>query len=488
MSYRAKKTTRSSTSVELRCKERDPSPPPSYTSLYPNTVVKDFPSSEESTGNQSEAKETKIRKSNGSERKRQSSLGEEVYLDDVAQKIEKTNRERMRSGQPYKLKTFPVSLTQRSTSCESGTSSGFDKGVVERRMGNLPPFLSFPVPESPEYALVPHLDKSDVEEVLMDYYASQKCCESNSRFKPIKIIHTETIVTWHYHIESVFERRSTCKVVAPYSKSDFGQKKNDSKRPDIWDIKVDLPKNLEVVVKEKIPYTSSILECDSCIGVGHHFCSKCSRTGQVACRRCHGNGHSTLHETHYEMNQVTKHQEIRGCTRHETCRNCGGAGMEECCLCRGQGKWSCKRCSNSGKVEKYEQLIVTWKTKTGNYYSEEPKLHENIRTKFLWKCKGLPVYEESSKKIRPIPSNECLNKEMVKASKAFIELHKTNHTAKLGRQRMQSQTQVVNLIPITEVCGLTSSGEGIAWIIGTERFVYARELPGLNATWPCQLL
>ncbi|KAI1892381.1 hypothetical protein AGOR_G00132780 [Albula goreensis] len=227
-----------------------------------------------------------------------------------------------------------------------GTVAGGEGGFL------LPPSPEYP-PPMPEQRpaqqdwTIPAISEDAAREALRSYVSS-KCCYSDDPVKEGVITSIEPFNTYRYRLETFVESRSTEWAEQPYT----GQQVDANLRhpPGPWDVQVQVPSMFQDGKhKVKVPYTSSVKPCHSCVGMGRRSCTHCGATGSKLCQMCNGTGFNNGSQ----------------------CLSCRGRGRDRCFHCSGTGTSSCSTCNGKGQLLVYINLKVKWTNNLEDYVANQ---------------------------------------------------------------------------------------------------------------------
>ncbi|XP_023812448.2 protein SSUH2 homolog [Oryzias latipes] len=334
------------------------------------------------------------------------------------------------------------------------------EGTVAGGGGFLPPPMPAypgpqptPGPEQPNWN-IPSISEDTAREAFM-LFASSKCCYSSAPAKDGVIINTEAFNTYRYRLETFTESRSTEWRQEPYS----GQTVDAYAQPPpgSWDIPANSP-SLFVDGRQciRVPYTSSLKNCDSCVGMGRKPCKYCAGAGNKLCRLCNGYGFRI------------------GFNR---CYHCNGRGRENCNHCNGQGSRMCEICNGKRQFLVFKILNVKWTNNIEDYIVEQCS---GLQLKNLRKVSGKELLKESQPMVEPVMGFPDPN--VVQASQRLVNEHqgKYRQTSRILRQR-----QTIELIPVTKVAYTWKEETHIYFVYGNELKVSADNYP---ATCCCSVM
>ncbi|XP_076022541.1 protein SSUH2 homolog isoform X2 [Genypterus blacodes] len=322
-----------------------------------------------------------------------------------------------------------------------------------------PPMTPAPVPQ-PEHGLaqphwnIPSISEDTAREAFI-LFASSKCCYNTSPAKHGVITNMEAYNTYRYRMETFTETRSTEWTQEPYQ----GQPVDAFSQPPPgpWDIPAKSPsffqEDKQVI---KVPYTSSVKSCHSCVGMGRSPCKDCAGAGNKVCWVCNGSGF--------------RHGDDR-------CHHCSGRGRENCPHCQGQGAKICGICKGKQQLLVYINLTVKWKNNSDSYVVEQSS---GLQVDNLSKVSGKELYKDTQYLVYPLIGFP--DPAVVRASERLVSEHQGKFTQ---TSRILQQRQTIELIPITKVTYSWKGNSHIYFVYGNEFKVNADNYP---ATCCCTII
>ncbi|XP_028266051.1 protein SSUH2 homolog isoform X2 [Parambassis ranga] len=337
---------------------------------------------------------------------------------------------------------------------------GYEGTVVGGEGGFLPPPMpAYPVPQPHPGPEQPHWNIPSIsEDTARDafvLYASSKCCYSSSPAKDGVITAMEAFNTYRYRLETFTESRSTEWRHEPYN----GQPVDaySQQPPGPWDIPAQTP-TFFVDGKQniKVPYTSSVKPCHSCVGIGRKPCKHCAGAGNKVCWVCNGSGY-----------------------RHgsDQCHHCNGRGRENCNFCHGQGSSQCEECKGKQQLLVYINLTVKWTNNSDAYVVEQSS---GLKVENLSKVSGKELFRDTQYMVYPVMGFP--DPAVMQASQRFV----TDHQGKYCKtSRILQQRQTIELIPVTKVTYTWKGNSHLYFVYGNEFKVNADNYP---ATCCCTIM
>uniref|UniRef100_A0A1A8MQ11 Ssu-2 homolog n=1 Tax=Nothobranchius pienaari TaxID=704102 RepID=A0A1A8MQ11_9TELE len=141
---------------------------------------------------------------------------------------------------------------------------------------------------APDSWVIPALQE-DVARAAFKDFANSKCCYGSGPAEEGVITNMEPFNTFRYRLETFTESRSTEMAQKPHEGETADFYTQPAPRP--WEVEVQAPALFTNHTEEKrVPYTSSIKECDSCHSKGTKACEKCTGSGYKSCLKCNGSG------------------------------------------------------------------------------------------------------------------------------------------------------------------------------------------------------
>ncbi|KAF3856705.1 hypothetical protein F7725_017428 [Dissostichus mawsoni] len=175
-----------------------------------------------------------------------------------------------------------------------------------------------------------HLD--DARDAFKDYVSSH-CCYNEGPASDGVITKMEPYDTYRYRLETYTESRSTEWATKPHEGEPADFYTQTAPRP--WEVPATAPNLFTNHTEEiRVPYTSSVKDCNSCHSTGTMPCDECHGDGSKVCWVCNGSGK-------------------RG---EESCTQCDASGKERCDKCDSRGTKECETCKGKRQLLTYIQL------------------------------------------------------------------------------------------------------------------------------------
>ncbi|XP_041655354.1 protein SSUH2 homolog isoform X1 [Cheilinus undulatus] len=334
-----------------------------------------------------------------------------------------------------------------------GTVAGGGGGFLPPPMPAHPVPQPEPGPQQPNWN-IPSISEDTAREAFV-LYASSKCCYSAAPAKDGVITSMEAFNTYRYRLETFTESRSTEWSHEPY----HGQPVDAFAQPPPgpWDIPAKSPSffvdDKQVI---RVPYTSSMKTCHTCMGMGRKPCKDCAGAGNKVCWVCNGSGY--------------RHGDDR-------CHHCSGRGRENCSHCHGQGSKQCETCHGKQQLLVYIKLTVKWTTNADNYVVEQSS---GLQLDNLSKVSGKELFRDSQYMVYPVMGFPDIT--VVNAAQRLV----SEHQAKFSQtSRILQQRQTIELIPVTKVTYSWKGKSHIYFVYGNEFKVNADNYP---ATCCCTVM
>ncbi|KAM6925114.1 protein SSUH2 homolog [Xenentodon cancila] len=334
------------------------------------------------------------------------------------------------------------------------------EGTVAGGGGFLPPPMpAYPAPQPTPGPQQPHWNIPSISEgtarEAFALFASSKCCYSSGPAKDGVITNMKQFNTYRYRLETFTESRSTEWNHEPY----IGQPVDAYSQPPPgpWDIPAKTPSFfMDNKQKIKVPYTSSVKSCHSCVGMGRKPCKDCAGAGNKVCWVCNGSG-----------------------CRHgnDRCHHCSGRGRENCSHCHGQGSKQCDTCLGKQQLLVYINLTVKWTNNSDDYVVEQSS---GLQVASLSKVSGKELYRDSQYLVYPVMGFP--DPQVVQASQRLVSDHQGKYCQ---TSRVLQQRQTIELIPVTKVTYSWKEKSHIYFVYGNEFKVNADNYP---ATCCCSVM
>lgn len=332
-----------------------------------------------------------------------------------------------------------------------GNVPGYE-GTVEGGGGCLPP----PVPLEPVAPPQPGLEPDDwsipslSEDVARDAFksfASSHCCYSKAPANDGVITNMEPFNTYRYRLETFTESRSTEWTHKPHEGEPADFYTQTAPRP--WEVQA-TPPNLFTnhTVEIRVPYTSSVQDCNTCHAAGTMQCNICHGSGfDKTCWVCEGSG--------------TKDD--------QRCTRCDATGKDRCTECDGRGTKECETCKGKRQLLTYIKLKVEWVNNVEDHVVEQ---NSGLEIGDLQSVTGKELFKNSQYLLYPLLGFP--NPAISQASERLIR----EHQSRFGQNaRILQQRQTVELIPISKVKYKWKGDSHIYYVYGNENKVSADNYP-----------
>lgn len=198
----------------------------------------------------------------------------------------------------------------------------------------------------------------------------------------------------------------------------------------------------------RVPFTSSIKDCNICHSTGKIECDDCHGDGYKACSLCHGSG-------------------SRG---EESCTRCDATGKERCSDCSAKGTKRCDTCEGKRQLLTYIKLKVEW-----NNHLEDHVVQQNsggVNIDDLSSVSGKELFKNNQYLVYPL-----LGFPLPAISEASERLVREHQSKYAQTSRILQQRQTVELIPVTKVNYKWKSDSHVYYVYGNEHQVSAENYP-----------
>ncbi|XP_041711709.2 protein SSUH2 homolog isoform X1 [Coregonus clupeaformis] len=337
---------------------------------------------------------------------------------------------------------------------------GYEGTVAGGGGGYLPPPMpSYPAPQpQPGPAQsnwnIPSITEDTAREAFSQY-ASTKCCYSSAPVKDGVITNMEAYNTYRYRLETFIESRTTEWSQQPYNGQPVDAYTQPPPGP--WDI----PAKVSTFFQDdkqviKVPNTSSVKNCHTCVGMGRTPCKDCAGVGNNICWVCNGAGNRRS---------------------GDRCHHCQGRGRVNCSHCHGQGSRECQTCEGKRQLLVFINLKVIWTNNLDDYIVEQSS---GLHVANLSKVSGQEMFRDAQYMVYPVMGFPDPN--VVRAAERLVR----DHQAKFSQtSRILQQRQTIELIPITKVTYKWKGDSHIYFVYGNEFKVSADNYP---ATCCCTVM
>ncbi|XP_010874182.2 protein SSUH2 homolog isoform X1 [Esox lucius] len=334
-----------------------------------------------------------------------------------------------------------------------GTVAGGGGGFLPPPIPSVPAPQPQPGPGQSNWD-IPSISESTAREALAKYVSS-KCCWSSGPVKDGVITNMETFNTYRYRLETFTEQRVTEWSQQPY----LGQPVDAYTQPPPgpWNIPAKTPtffQNETQIIK--VPNTSSVKNCHTCLGMGRNPCKECVGVGNKICWVCKGAGDRAS---------------------GDRCHHCQGRGRENCNHCHGQGSKECQTCKGKQQLLVFINLKVIWTNNLEDYVVEQSS---GLHMANLSNVSGKEMFRDSQYMVYPVMGFP--NPDLVHAAERLVR----EHQAKFSQtSRILQQRQSIELIPITKVSYKWKGASHVYFVFGNEYMVNADSYP---ATCCCTVM
>lgn len=335
---------------------------------------------------------------------------------------------------------------------------GYEGTVAGGGGGYLPPPMpSYPAPQpGPAQSNwnIPSITEDTAREAFSQY-ASSKCCYSSAPVKDGVITNMEAYNTYRYRLETFIESRTTEWSQQPYN----GQPVDGYTQtpPGPWDIPAKAPTffqdDKQVI---KVPNTSSVKNCHTCLGMGRTPCKECAGVGNKICWVCNGAGNRSS---------------------GDRCHHCQGRGRVNCSHCHGKGSRECETCKGKRQLLVFINLKVIWTNNLDDYIVEQSS---GLHVVNLSKVSGQEMFRDAQYMVYPVMGFPDPN--VVRAAERLVREHQTRFSQ---TSRILQQRQTIELIPVTKVTYNWKGDSHIYFVYGNEFKVSADNYP---ATCCCTVM
>ncbi|XP_036387468.1 protein SSUH2 homolog [Megalops cyprinoides] len=333
-----------------------------------------------------------------------------------------------------------------------GTVAGGGGGFVPPP-APYPPPAPEPAPVQPEWN-IPSITEDTAQEAFL-LYASGHCCYSKAPAQDGVITSMDAFNTYRYRLETFTESRSTewdHEVYHGQPVDAFTQT-----APGPWDIKVQMPTLFQDHTEDiKVPYTSSVKNCHTCMATGRIPCKECSGAGNKVCWVCNGSG-------------------VR--SGEEQCSHCNGRGRENCSHCHGHGSNECKTCHGKRQLLVYIKLMVKWTNNIEDYVVEQSS---GLKVENLSSVSGKELFKDTQYMVYPVMGFP--DPAVGQAAERLVRDHQATYSQ---NARILQQRQTIELIPITKVTYKWKGNLHNYFVYGNEFHVSADDYP---ATCCCTIM
>ncbi|XP_023271924.1 protein SSUH2 homolog [Seriola lalandi dorsalis] len=285
-------------------------------------------------------------------------------------------------------------------------------------------------------------------------FASSHCCYSAGPANDGDITTMEPFNTFRYRLETFTESRSTEWAHKPYEGEPADFYTQTAPRP--WEVPATAPSLFTDHKQEiRVPFTSSIKDCQDCHSTGTTPCEECHGNGYKQCSWCSGSG-----------------------TRNdENCHHCNGTGRDRCSDCDSEGMTKCITCKGKRQLLTFIQLKVEWTNHVEDHVVEQ---NSGLKVDDLRSVSGKELFKNNQFLLYPVLGFP--NPAIAEASERMIRDHQSKYSQ---TSRILQQRQLVELIPITKVNYKWKGDSHVYFVYGNEHQVSADNYP---ATCCCVIL
>ncbi|KAA0714374.1 Protein SSUH2 -like protein [Triplophysa tibetana] len=325
-----------------------------------------------------------------------------------------------------------------------GTLAGGGGGYLPPPMPTVP----MPMPEAPSQPdwQIPSLSE-DRAQAAFRTYVSRKCCYSSAPVDEGVTTSMETFNTYRYRLETFTESRTSEWSNEPYTAQTVDAGVQPAPGP--WQIATKPPTFFQDQKQTiKVPYTSSVKNCHTCLGMGRRPCTTCAGSGNKLCSWCKGTG---LRQT------------------NDRCMHCTGSGRENCSSCRGQGNCECATCRGKRQLLVYINVNVKWTTEKDNFVAQQSS---GLTEQSLESVTGKQLFQDTQYMLYPVLGFPDVS--VAKASDRFLKKHQAKYAQ---TSRVLQQRQTIELIPITKVNYMWKGKSYVYFVYGNECEVNAEDYP-----------
>ncbi|XP_068578277.1 protein SSUH2 homolog [Cebidichthys violaceus] len=297
---------------------------------------------------------------------------------------------------------------------------------------------------NPEEWTIPTLSEDMAHEAFRSCVSSH-CCWSKDPVNHGVITNMEPFNTYRYRLETFTEARKTEPAEKPYEGEQADFYTQPAPRP--WEVPAKTPSLFtEHIENIRVPFTSSIKECNSCHALGTIKCDECNGDGTKECWSCNGSGRRN----------------------EEACSSCDATGKKRCTKCDARGNMECETCDGKGKMLSYIKLEVKW----SNHVEDHVVQQNSGLTIDLKSVSGKELFKNSHILLYPLLGFP--NPAIAEASQRLITDHQTKYAQ---TSRILQQRQTVELIPITKVNYKWKGDSHLYFVYGNEHQVSADNYP-----------
>ncbi|KAJ8259300.1 hypothetical protein COCON_G00183120 [Conger conger] len=292
---------------------------------------------------------------------------------------------------------------------------------------------------------IPSISEEVAREAFLEYAGSQ-CCYSSKPVKEMVFSDLQPHNTYRYRLETFTESRSTEWASEPYT----GQVVDGfmGVAPGPWEIPVSFPTLFQKSKKEvRVPHTSSVKGCHTCMSLGKIPCKKCVTSGMVQCWVCHGSGRNA----------------------DDRCHSCNGSGRARCTACSGVGSKACKTCKGRGQLLCFIKLVVKW---NNNVFEKVVDKQSGLPMDLISAVTGEMLFSDMQPMVYPVTGFP--DHAISQAAERGVREHQAQYFSSC---RILQQRQTIELIHITRVHYSWKEKTHIYFVYGAEHKVYTEDYP-----------
>ncbi|TRY93813.1 hypothetical protein DNTS_012181 [Danionella cerebrum] len=268
---------------------------------------------------------------------------------------------------------------------------------------------------------IPAISEELAQEAFINFISS-KCCYSSKPAREMEFTDLLPLNTYRYRLETFTESRTIEWDSEPYN----GQVvERNGVAPPQWSIPVPVPSLFKDCEKSlRVPNTSTVKGCDSCLTLGRSACRDCVNSGRTRCGSCGGAGFTLSPERH------------------------------PCNACRGSG------------IIKKNNIHVSVVDKGSGFPMD-----------LLNQITGETLFTDMAPMVYPVVSfpDSAVNA----ASESAVREHQAQFYTTC---RILQQRQIIELIPITRVHYTWKQKTHIYFVYGVEHKIHTKDYPAKCAS------
>ncbi|XP_078517797.1 protein SSUH2 homolog [Lissotriton helveticus] len=287
----------------------------------------------------------------------------------------------------------------------------------------------------------------DIAKQAFIQFAESKCCYRSTPAKEMLFHDFHPVSTYRYRLETFTESRTSEWKSVPYN-GEVIDAYGSGRVPLPWDIPVTVPAMFKDANQTiKVPRSSSVKPCESCLGLGQNICKKCNGAGRVLCMVCNGSRY----------------------LRSEPCFQCHGIGNASCSTCHGQGRTACTVCNGRRQLLCFIEMKVTWKNNIHEYLSDK---NSGFPTELFAEVTGKQLFTDEQFMVYPLMTfpDASINQ----ASQIAIQQHQAQFAS---ASRIVRQRHTIELIPLTKVEYAWKDKSHFYFVYGMENQVFTDDYP-----------